>query len=126
MRTMTTLQIFIYNLTEYGINKDNRYPMLRFSSHSDKYAFISKLKSAPERRPLDPYFVINNPQLLPTGVRAKHQYPISNEANTQTAPNDFVDGVFYFTEENIELLRRCDIDNNAQSNQGFREFMANY
>jgi hypothetical protein len=125
MHTITTLQIFIYNLSKYGIDEYNRFPMLRFSSHSDKYAFISKLKSSPERRPLDPYFVINNPQLLPTGLRAKHQYPISND-NSQTSPNNYVDGVFYFTEENIELLRRCDIDNNSLTVEGFREFMANY
>ena len=127
MRTMTTLQIFIYNLTDYGINEYNRYPLLRFSSHSDKYALISKLKSSPERRTTNPYFVINNPQLLPAGLRARHLYPISNAQTPETStlePNDFVDGVFYFTEENIELLRECDIDNNASSDQGFREFMA--
>ena len=142
MRTLTTLQIFIYNLTEHGINEYNRYPLLRFSSHSDKYTFISKLKSNPERMN-QPYFVINNPQLLPTALRAKHQYPISNAQTPETStlePNYFIDGVFYFTEENIELLRECDIDNNASSNsessnnessnnessdKGFREFMEN-
>jgi hypothetical protein len=128
MRTITTLQIFIYNLTDYGINEYNRYPLLRFSSHSDMYALISKLQSSPERLTTIPHFVINNPQLLPTGLRVMHLYPISNDSNPQTAhtiPNDFVDGVFYFTEENIELLRKCDIDNNASSDYGFREFMAN-
>jgi len=125
MHTMTTLQIFIYNLSDEGITSDNRFPLLRFSSHSDKYTFISKLQSSPERLTTIPHFVINNPQLLPTGLRVMHLYPISNDSNPQTAPNDFVDGVFYFTEENIELLRECDIDNNASSDYGFREFMAN-
>lgn len=126
MHTITTLQIFIYNLTAYDIDEYNRYPMLRFSSHSDKYKFISNLKSSQERTN-QPYFVINNPQLLPARIRAKHQYPISNAQTPETStldPNYFVDGVFYFTEENIELLRECDIDNNALIETGFREFMA--
>jgi len=133
MHTITTLQIFIYNLSDEGIDENNRYPMLRFSSHSDKYAFISKLQSAPERQIQNPYFVINNPQLLPTGLRAKHQYPISNaqpeptpETSTPPPLLNYIDGVFYFTEENIELLRECDIDNNALSEEGFREFIAKY
>jgi hypothetical protein len=130
MHTITTLQIFIYNLSHEGIDENNRYPMLRFSSHSDKYTLISKLQSSPERRTQNPYFVINNPQLLPTGLRAKHQYPINNaqpEPTPETPPLvNYIDGVFYFTEENIELLRDCDIDNNVLSEEGFREFMDNY
>ena len=125
MHTMTTLQIFIYNLSKYNIDEYNRFPLLRFSSHSEKYEFISKLQSSPYRNN-NPYFVINNPQLLPTGLRAKHQYPINNEIPQTATSNDFVDGVFYFTEGNIELLRRCDIDNNSLTVEGFREFMENY
>ena len=119
METTSSLQIFIYKLR--GINYDNNFPILRFSSQSEMYSFISKLESSRQYdNTINPFFVINNPQLLPDEIRKKHMYP-SIDNDDSSDDEKLEDGVFYFTDKNVELLRDCDIDNNTLLEHGFAE-----
>ncbi len=64
-------QLFVYNT--YGINSDNRFPLLYFANRATELNFVRTLISRPFRRlPNDPYFVINNAHFLPDDVRQMH------------------------------------------------------
>ena len=103
-----SLQIFVYATP--GITSDNNFPLLYFQTTEDKHRFISKLVSHPRGDLLNEYFVINNPQLLPRGIREQHMYN-----------ND--DGVFALY-ENWEAFQECQrIDDNTLELTGFMRIL---
>lgn len=72
----TSGQIFIYKA--FGITSDNNFPLIGFESKQAYHEFVLNLVSV-ERKTItedEPYFVLNNPQLLPANVRRKHQYKV--------------------------------------------------
>ena len=145
-------QIFIYKA--FGITSDNNFPLIEFDSKQSYHEFISNLVSV-ERKSLvedEPYFVLNNPQLLPDIVRRKHQYtasvakePTREEqymelvfgSNTCDYSEDcsdssddecdtYIDGCFRM-KDNIELLIKyqSQIKNNTNMEYGFYDYVSN-
>jgi hypothetical protein len=125
---MHTKQLFIYNMP--GITRDNNCPLIRFDNELDMYAFVTRLKSTSRRSdPTVPYFVLSNPQLLPSYIRNMHVY---RRKTTHVRPNsknddsesddeyEEFDGIFTI-HENRDELKRCAIDNNTLSATGFAE-----
>jgi hypothetical protein len=92
----TSGQIFIYKA--FGITPDNNFPLLDFDSKQLYHEFILSLVST-NRKSLvedEPYFVLNNPQLLPENVRRKHQYKvkIARVAHEPTQDEQYMELVF--------------------------------
>ena len=128
-----TMQLFIYNTS---LTRDNNFPLVSFDSDIDKYAFITRLRSTSQRSDTTaPYFVINNPQLLPNVVRRTHMYArkrdhfskqqtndSDSESEDEDDEYDLFDGIFLIY-ENIDELRKLEIDNNTLSNTGFVEYV---
>lgn len=148
-------QIFIYKA--FGITSDNNFPLIEFDSKQSYYDFISNLVSV-ERKSLvedEPYFVLNNPQLLPDSVRRKHQYKVKIARVTQEPTQDelymelvfgskicdyseycsdssddecdtYIDGCFRM-KDNIELLIKyqSQIKNNTNMEYGFYDYVSN-
>ncbi len=122
-----------------GITRDNNFPLVRFNTDIDTYAFITRLKSTARRSDTTvPYFVINNPQLLPSFVRNMHVYrkrkthTIKTYDGSDTEPDtdsddeyEEFDGMFII-HENLSELRRCEIDNNTQCATGFAEAIRDF
>jgi len=84
----TSGQIFIYKV--FGITADNNFPLIEFDSKQAYYDFVLSLVST-NRKSLvedEPYFVLNNPQLLPDSVRRKHQYKVKIARVTQEPTQD--------------------------------------
>ena len=129
-----TKQLFIYNMP--GITRDNNFPLVRFDTDIDMYAFITRLKSTARRSDTTvPYFVLNNPQLLPGFVRNMHTYrrrkaytlktrSSESESDSDDEYEEF-DGMFII-HENLDELRRCTIDNNTRCVTGFAEAVRNF
>jgi hypothetical protein len=129
---MHAKQLFIYNMP--GITRDNNFPLIRFDNELDMYAFVTRLKSTSRRSdPTVPYFVLNNPQLLPGYIRNMHVYRRKtthvrpNQKNDDTDSDsdsddeyETFDGIFTIY-ENLDELKRCTIDNNTLSATGFAE-----
>lgn len=129
-----TKQLFVYNMP--GITRDNNFPIVRFNSDIDAYAFITRLKSTARRSDTTvPYFVLNNPQLLPSFVRNMHTYrrrkAYTLKAQESDADSDSddeyeeFDGMFII-HENLDELRRCTIDNNTNCTTGFTEAIRDF
>ena len=122
-----------------GINQDNNKPCIQFDTELDMYAFITRLKSTARRSdPTVPYFVINNPQLLPNYIRNMHVYrrktthvrPNSKNDDTDSESEsddvyEAIDGIFTIY-ENLDELKRCTIDNNTLSATGFAEAIKDF
>ena len=68
-----SIQIFVYK-TGILITQENNFPILRFETKEMAYGFIQNLKSQPRCILQEPYFVVNNMQLIPNNVRELHQY----------------------------------------------------
>jgi hypothetical protein len=130
-----TLQLFINNTS---LTRDNNFPLVAFDSDIDKYAFITRIRSTSQRSDTTaPYFVINNPQLLPNVVRRTHMYARkrdhfrkqqtddSDDSDTDDDEYDLFDGIFLIY-ENIDELRKLEIDNNTLSNTGFSEYVQTF
>ena len=146
-------QIFIYKA--FGITSDNNFPLIEFDSKQSYHDFISNLVST-NRKSLvedEPYFVLNNPQLLPDSVRRKHQYtarvakePIQDEQYMElvfgSKTCDYseycsdssddehetyidIDGCFRM-KDNIELLIKyqSQIKNNTNMDHGFYHYVS--
>jgi hypothetical protein len=147
----TSGQIFIYKA--FGITPDNNFPLIEFDSKQAYYDFISNLVSV-ERKSLvedEPYFVLNNPQLLPDSVRRKHQYtarvakePTQDEQymelvfgsktcdysedcsdSSDDECDTYIDGCFRM-KDNIELLfkHKSQIKNNTNMDHGFYHYVS--
>ena len=93
---------------------DNNFPLLYFDTLKEKHEFVRNLKSIPRQQLDKPYFVLNNPQLLPVEIRNLHVY----EAHI----NNIRDGIFAI-EDNIDLFQYCKIDNNTLEETGFAEYI---
>jgi hypothetical protein len=147
-------QIFIYKA--FGITSDNNFPLIEFDSKQSYYDFISNLVSV-ERKSLvedEPYFVLNNPQLLPDSVRRKHQYKVKIARVSKEPTKDeqymelvfgsktcdysedcsdssddecdtYIDGCFRM-KDNIELLfkHKSQIKNNTNMDHGFYHYVS--
>jgi hypothetical protein len=131
-----TLQLFIYNTP---LTRDNNFPLIPFDSTIDMYAFITRLKSTSQRSDTTaPYFVINNPQLLPSVVRRPHMHAkkrdhfskqqtndSDSESEDEDDKYDLFDSIFLIY-ENVDELRKLDIDNNTRSDTGFAEYVQTF
>ncbi len=150
----TSGQIFIYKA--FGITSDNNFPLIEFDSKELYYDFISNLVST-NRKSLvedEPYFVLNNPQLLPMSVRSKHQYT-ARVAKEPTQDEQYMELVFgsktcdyseycsdssddehetyididgcFRMKDNIELLIKyqSQIKNNTNMEYGFYDYVSN-
>ena len=131
---MPNMQIFIYNATDYGIDNRNNFPLLTFQTTQDLENFIRGLRSVPREAVTGntvPYFVINNPQLLPGAVRYLHTYPYQSPYIEDYVSNELLfrraEGAFRMC-DNIEYIQRyynC-IDNNTTAPTGFTRFLTLY
>lgn len=137
-RQMThSLQFFVYNMPGL-VTHTNNFPLIRFDTDIDMYAFITRLTSMSRRSdPTAAYFVINNPQLLPSYIRAKHVYRLKKahvlkNTNVDTDSDtdddsddeyDIFDGIFSIY-DNLEELCKCTIDNNSLLATGFSEALS--
>ena len=119
------LQIFIYDT--YGITRDNMFPLLTFLDRATELNFVRTLVSHPSRRLLDePYFVINNHQLLPNDVRELHMHDVVEY--DEYLGEDVVrrhDNCFSIR-DNLELLLLQNVDNNTVENTGFSEALQSF
>jgi hypothetical protein len=69
-----SLQLFVYATKQIIIPYENNYPILRFDTNVLACDFIRKLKSRPTSSIKEPYFIVNNMQLIPNNVRNLHRY----------------------------------------------------
>ncbi len=121
------LQLFVYKPENIIISVDNNFPILRFDTNVLACDFIRKLKSQPTCSLKEPYFIVNNMQLLPNDVRKLHRYKknivperddgFENEKNFMIC-----DGCFSIF-DNLDLLMMCKIDNNTNKDVGFIEYL---
>ena len=132
---MASLQIFIYN-TDKILPLRNNYPLLLFETKDDMYNFVRRLKSIPynhDEKEINGYFMLNNPQLLPSEVRKLHMYPVKSIPNLNSdsdseSDTEYVpllrDGQFpIFDTNNVKALLTCDIDDNTLEPYGFSDYM---
>jgi hypothetical protein len=151
----TSGQIFIYKA--FGITADNNFPLIGFETKQAFHDFVLSLISV-ERKTIEegePYFVLNNPQLLPDSVRSKHQYKVKIARVAQEPTQDeqynelvfgsktcdyseycsdssddecdtYIDGCFRM-KDNIELLikHKLQIRNNTNMDYGFYDYISN-
>ncbi len=120
-----SLQLFLYKVGN-GINEHNNFPFIRFRSNADAHEFVTKLKSCPMTDISGGFFVLNNPQHLPTIVRKLHMYPeLDSSDDISSEPQMRMrDGYFSMEDpENIRLLKQCDVSNNTNELTGFREYL---
>jgi hypothetical protein len=132
-----TLQIFVYSDEDfdYGIvTHANNFPLIRFESKQLAYDFVSELKSQPMHKMEEPYFVINNAQLLPDGIRRQHMFrepsnddDSDSDIESDEAGNRYMlrDGCFSMR-ENIHVFASCVIDDNTNEQFGFNKFLELY
>jgi hypothetical protein len=121
----TTLQIFVRNTS---LTRDNNFPYIYFDSDDDVHSFVTQLQSTPRiSDKTSPYFVINNPHLLPDSIRRKHMYiRKKNDSDTESdCEDDIFDGIFEIY-ENIDELRKYKINNNTLSDTGFVEYLRKF
>jgi hypothetical protein len=119
------LQIFIYNTP--GVTREGMFPMLSFPDRAAELNFVRALVSRQYRRLTEePYFVINNPQLLPDDVRRLHMH-VSVDYNEDTGQEVIRrhDNCFSIR-DNLELLLLQNIDNNSVENAGFSEVLRTF
>jgi len=120
------LQIFIYNT--HGITGGNRYPLLIFPDLATELNFVRALTSRPSRRLVDdePYFVINNPQLLPKDVRELHMHDVVEYDEDHGQDVIRHRDNCYSIRDNLELLLLQNVDNNTNENTGFSEALQSF
>lgn len=119
------LQIFIYDTP--GITREGMFPLLSFPDHATKLNFVRALVSRQSRRlPDEPYFVINNPQLLPDDVRRLHMHVlVEYDEDTGQEVISRRDNC-YSIRDNLDLLLLQNIDNNSVENTGFSEVLRTF
>lgn len=129
---MSNLQIFIYNAADYHIDSRNNFPLFTFLTNQDRVNFIRGLRSVPRdiEGNTEPYFVINNPQLLPADVRNLHTYPYYSPYIEDYVPNQNPiqrEGVFRIC-DNIQYIQTYNnyIDDNTAAPTGFTCFLTLY
>lgn len=112
----TVFQFFVFKTV--GINEHNNFPCILFQSQEQAYEFIRKLKSIPSDCVTNRYMVLNNPQLLPDELRKHHMF--SGDILYLEDGANLYDGK-YPIDENMGLLKQCEIDNNTFEKYGFSE-----
>ncbi len=126
-----SLQLFVYR-HKLVIPHENNFPLIQFKTKTRMHEFIKGLVSiSPEERNDETaaYFVINNPQLLPSNVRNLHAYTVNiveadDEGNMKTIKQNR-DGIFLLSDnlEQFRFLPKSDINNNTNSDFGFYEMI---
>jgi len=122
-----------------GIANDNKFPLIIFDTEIDMYAFITRLKSEPRTSDTTvPYFVLNNPQLLPSFVRNMHVYrrrkayvrssKMNDDIESESDSDDEFEKFYgmFIIHENLDELKRCTIDNNTNCTTGFAEAIRDF
>jgi hypothetical protein len=116
------LQLFFYRTV--GLNQNNNFPMIRFDTCDKKHMFVNILKSRKSHNLVDePYFVINNPQLLPDDVRKPHMHEVVEYDEAGESHNRWIDDC-YSLRDNLKLLKNCWIDNNTNESDGLFELLS--
>ena len=128
-----SLQFFVRNVTELRnkeLEIDSTYPLIQFASNEDAYDFIRSLSSEHSHdMSTGGYLILNNPQLLPIGVRSLHQYSIATISDDDEEEQFHKRDGCFSIERNIVLLQSVvdQIYNNTiGDDDGFREFIWNY
>jgi hypothetical protein len=121
----SSLQIFVYQTS--GISESaNNYPYLLFDSKTEAHEFVSQLISRPYHIHCEEesHFVLNNPQHLPDSIRDKHRYlwVVEDEDGVHEIQKDGC----YYIEDNIDLLRKCEIIDNTLEEDGFSRIVNNW
>ena len=125
-----TLQFFVHNLDEHGINKNNNYPLFNFGSKEEAYNFMRVLKSEKSHNISVGHILLNNPHLLPPELRRMHMYkPFKIRADYADYSDDDKPTMFdgcYSIEKNSVILKSVidQINNNSLEINGFKEFIA--
>jgi hypothetical protein len=120
---MYSLQIFVFNTGM--MNGENNFPLLYFNTLKEKYDFIRNLTSIPRQRLDKPYFVLNNPQLLPENVRYLHAYEAHlDPLDSPQQGANIMDGIFTI-KDNVYKFKNFIIDNNTREETGFVEYINN-
>ena len=114
------IQIFLHNT--YGITRDNSFPLLGYPDRPTALNCVRALVSRPSGRLSDePYFVINNPQHLPSEVRDLHMHDsVEYDEETGQVVTRRRDNCFSIR-DNLELLMSQNLDNNTLEDAGFQE-----
>jgi len=130
---MSSIQLFVYGIN--GFNRNNNFPLIYFNTNIEMHDFIQGLQSV-SRQELDPdtpYFVVNNPQLLPSDIRKLHVYENPHYTTDSRSDADeaskiivkeprFIDGVFPLI-DNIQHLKNYKYDNNTSQDKGFDDYI---
>ncbi len=126
-----SIQLFIFKTWTIIIPHENNFPLIRFDTKDAGLDFVRNLKSTPQHRLNEPYFVINNPQQLPDDVRKIHmfkKYVNNNDDDDSDYEND--DDGWYMMEDgcfsifdNLHLFENLVIDNNTNEPMGFSDFL---
>ncbi len=123
-----SMQPFVYR-HKFIIPHENNYPLIRFQTKEEMYAFIASLVSfSPVELDDDigTYFVINNPQMWPSEIRKLHTYTlhiVSDDSSDEEDTMKTQDGIFLLSDnfDKFKALPKCDIDNNTNETIGFYE-----
>jgi hypothetical protein len=105
----SSIQIFVYNVKSGEIHGNNNFPLLYFSSREIFMQFLNELKYVENYDLVKdiPYFVINNPHYLPKEIQSTHSKL----------------HIYYALNENLELLKKQNIQNNSYPNIGFKDYI---
>ena len=105
----SSIQIFVYNVKSGEIDGNNNFPLLYFKSKENFIEFLNELKYVEDYDLIKdrPYFVINNPHYLPKEIQNIH-----NKSH-----------IYYGLNENLELLKKQNIQNNSYPNIGFKDYV---
>jgi len=125
-----SLQIFAYSDEDFDggtLTHANNFPLIRFDSKQLAYEFINGLKSQPMHRMEEPYFVINNMQLLPPDIRKPHMFEELLDSDIDADGDRYIsrDGCFSMR-ENVHVFASCIIDDNTNEEFGFIKFLEKY
>jgi hypothetical protein len=115
------IQIFVYNVPH--INTENNFPLINFESAKQRDAFICSLKSIPRfsvDARTDGFFVINNPQYLPTELRRLHMYEDVCGSDATSIIRTNKDG-YFLIKDNLLLLQNSNISDNTHSKYKFSD-----
>jgi hypothetical protein len=106
------LQIFVYGDDSGKISRDNNYPIIESLSENELVEFLKNLKYSTPYIYIEnvPHFCINNPHLLPKGA-----YDFRTSAEYSNS--------FYSIKDNLELLKKQNINNNTWLSFGFTDFL---
>jgi hypothetical protein len=105
----SSIQIFVYNVKSGEIDGNNNFPLLYFKSKEKLIEFLNELKYVEDYDFVKDisHFVINNPHYLPKETQSIH-----NKLH-----------IYYGLTDNLELLKKQNIQNNSYPNIGFKDYV---